>query len=86
MTHYNVARSHQMLEMHNEAEQIFLDVLAAEKTIGHPTIKNLCHYRLAIYYSEQNNQSKLKTHIKQVDPTKLSTKLLKQYQQLLSNE
>jgi len=84
MTYYNVARSHQMLEMHKEAEQIFLDVLAAEKTIGHPTIKNLCHYRLAIFYNEQHNQSKLKAHLKQVDPTKLSTKLLKQYQQLLS--
>ncbi|WP_372770869.1 tetratricopeptide repeat protein [Pseudoalteromonas sp.] len=84
MTHYNVARSHQMLEMHNEAEQIFLAVLSAEKTIGHPTIKNLCHYRLAIYYSEQNNQSKLKTHLKQVDPTKLSSALLKEYQHLIT--
>ncbi|MFY8351064.1 tetratricopeptide repeat protein [Pseudoalteromonas sp. SSM20] len=86
MTHYNVARSHQMLEMHHEAEQIFLDVLAAEKTIGHPTIKNLCHYRLAMYYSEQNYHSKLKIHLEQVDPTKLSTKLLNKYQLLLSNE
>lgn len=82
MTHYNVARSHQMLEMHSEAEQIFLEVLSAEKTIGHPSIKNLCHYRLAIYYSEQNNQSKFKSHFEQIDPTKLSTAFLEKYHQI----
>lgn len=84
MTHYNLARSHQMLEMHNEADKILLDVLSVEKTIGHPIIKNLCHYRLAVYYSGKNNQPKLKTHLRQIDPTKLSTRLLEKYQQLIT--
>ncbi|CCQ11277.1 hypothetical protein PALB_21640 [Pseudoalteromonas luteoviolacea B = ATCC 29581] len=84
MTYYNVARSHQMLGLHNEAERIFLEVLSEEKAIGHPVIKNLSHFRLAVYYNEQTDQAKLQTHLKQIDPSKLSTQLLEHYQQLIN--
>lgn len=63
---------------------IFLAVLSEEKAIGHPVIKNLSHFRLAVYYHEQNNQAKLQTHLEQIDPTELSTLLQEQYQQLLT--